>query len=98
MAKKQDILLNEDYTFKVINGDFAVGDSDQQNVDLLLQLDKGQIRELPLNGIGIQKYINTTANFPNLKNKIQKELQSDGYSLNLFYYDRDNDETIIDFT
>lgn len=94
---KQDILLDEDYNYKVINGDFAVGDSDTQNVDLLLNSDKGHIREFLTNGIGLTRYVSAETEYPGLRNIVSTELIDDGYNLTLFYYDTTQKNTIIDF-
>ena len=76
---------------------FTVYVVDEQNVDLLLQLDKGHIREEPLRGIGINKFINSPNSYPNLRNKVSQELQQDRYTLTLFYVDPETNDVNIDF-
>lgn len=80
MAKK-DILLNSDGTFKIINGDFAVGDSLNQEVAELLRARKGDYKEFPLTGVGIEDFINDDDQGAMFR-EIHKQLQEDNKVVN----------------
>ncbi len=54
-----DILLEDNGDFKVVNGDFAVDYSDDQHIDLIMRSNPGDIKDHPLLGIGIDKYLNS---------------------------------------
>lgn len=76
---RTDILLNDagdDLAIK--NGDFVVGQSDLQNVMLIIRLHKGNIKQYPLIGYGEERLINNPMNGA-ARREIQLQLQSDGY-------------------
>ena len=52
MANPQDILLDDDYDLKIVDGDFVIGDSSTQNEMLLLLLNKGEIKQYPDGTVG----------------------------------------------
>lgn len=54
-----DILLEDNGDFKVSNGDFVVDYSDDQHIDLIVRSNPGDIKDHPLLGIGIDKYLNS---------------------------------------
>ena len=51
------ILLNEDRDLRVENGEVVVGDIGGQNLEMLIVSEKGEIREAPLRGVGIRRFI-----------------------------------------
>ncbi len=51
-----DYLYTEDKDLMIKNGDFVVGQSDAQHVENLLLLQKGEVKEFPLVGIGLRNY------------------------------------------
>lgn len=51
------ILLDEDRDVKVSNGSMVIGDIANQNIELLIISEKGEIREAPLRGVGIRKFV-----------------------------------------
>ena len=46
-----DLLLNEDQTLKVVNGDLAIGDCDDQNVYDIMISHKGEYKCTPQIGV-----------------------------------------------
>lgn len=75
----RDILL-EDNDLKIVGGDFAIGDSDLQNVLLILATAAGSWKQFPLTGVGEAKFINAPLDGA-LRREIQLQLQADGYRL-----------------
>ncbi len=79
---RQDILLDDDNNFSTEDGDFVCGDSDDQHVELLCQLQPGELKENPTVGIGLNKYLkkqNTSIN--EIKQAIKVGLKADSYSV-----------------
>ncbi len=78
-----DILLNATGDLMIKDGDFVMGDSEQQHVEHLLLTSEGTWVDSPLIGIGIVKYINAPVGLQ-LKNKIKGDiklnLEMDGYT------------------
>jgi len=76
-----DIQLDNDRELIIINGDFVSDVSDSQNVQLIFEAQKGEIRSSPGLGFGASKYLKkpdvTTREF--LRN-LKVELEKDGYN------------------
>jgi hypothetical protein len=80
MAKRTDILLDENGNYRVENGDFVVGESDDQHVELLLVSTKGSFREYPTLGTGIVNWVKKqNIDLNGLEREIKVNLQADGY-------------------
>jgi len=84
--KKIGIQLNEDYDLKVqvrrdasgvIVSGLQVGDVTYQNQALILSSQKGEIKESPLTGVGINDICNDN-NFSIWKREITEQLERDG--------------------
>ena len=85
MSNRKDIILNEDGSAKVAQGDFVIDYSDGQNGQLLLLTEKGQLRQTPLVGVGLRKLENTKLNpadVLSLKKEIRLQFTNDGYVVN----------------
>lgn len=76
----KDILLNTDNDLQIANGDFVAGESLNQQVGLLLLLNKGELKEHPLTGVGIYEIINTES-VDDIKNAVREQLKDDGLKL-----------------
>jgi len=78
-----DIILDDNLDLLIANGDFVVGDSDEQTQELILIATQGAFRESPLTGVGIVNYLKaqfSPALVAKLTQKIQLQLQYDGFS------------------
>lgn len=76
-----DFLLNENDELIIENGDFKVGNSDNQNVDLLIRTPKGANKFHPQAGVGVNNYINAALDVQNkrqLQSEIRAQLIQDG--------------------
>ncbi|GAA4825599.1 hypothetical protein [Algivirga pacifica] len=92
MAK--DILLNENNELLIVNGDFVVGEADEQNIRLNLVSHKGDWRQHPEAGFGIDRFIKSSeADTNRFKAELQQALRQDGYRLKSL----DIDEGFEDF-
>lgn len=76
----KDILLQND-ELVISDGDFVVGESDLQNVLLIVSIPPGSWKQFPLTGVGEAKFINAPLDGA-LRREIQLQLQADGYRLN----------------
>jgi len=78
-----DILLNDDLDLLIENGDFVIGDADEQIQELILLANKGDFRESPLTGVAIIKYLKSRMSpklVDKLKQNINLQLQFDGFA------------------
>ncbi len=77
-----DILLDDDLDLAIENGDFVIGDSEEQHQELILIAFQGSFRASPLTGIGITRYYKASfsvGNIDKLRQKIRLQMQYDGY-------------------
>ncbi|MFV0231807.1 MULTISPECIES: oxidase [unclassified Empedobacter] len=70
-----DILIDEDLEFE--DGDFAIGISDKQHIKHILKAFKGEFKEFPELGVGIEQMINDD-NYMDVLIEAKKNLQYDG--------------------
>ena len=75
-----DILLNDDGDLQFENGDFKKGESTYQHQRFLLTSQKGEWREYPLVGVGLQDYLNDH-NLSDLSFEIENQFENDGMSV-----------------
>lgn len=84
-----DFLLGEDGDLAVFNGDFRIGDSTLQNQQLLLLLQKGEIKEAPISGVGAANYLHDE-NKDELYREIRREFVRDGMKVHEIQLNKNN--------
>jgi hypothetical protein len=77
MAK--DILLDENGDLKIANGDFVIGDSNDQEIENLLVSAKGAFKEFPLVGGDIGKMLKSRSGQTAALKEIKYQLKNDGF-------------------
>jgi hypothetical protein len=75
-----DILLNSTNDLLIVDGDFAVGDSLNQQVGLLLLVNKGEVKQHPLTGVGINDLL-LAESMTEIYNEVRMQLKDDGLKL-----------------
>lgn len=75
-----DILLDENLTPLITDGDLTIGDSTSQNQMLLLVSDKGEFKQFPTRGVGVARYIETSDS-EGLAREINTEYRLDGMTV-----------------
>ena len=73
----KDILLDKNNDLLIKNGDFAVGDSFEQDVKIILSLTKGELKSDPVLGVDLIKNVNSQISETELKQKIRLNLERD---------------------
>ena len=58
----KDLLLEDDYDLAIANGDFRIGESETQEVALILQSSKGDWKQDPLCGANLIELMNGNYN------------------------------------
>ena len=74
------ILLNDDFTLKVVEGSLAIGDTTAQCQKMLIIANKGEFKMRPLRGVGASKYIESN-NPSDLAREIRTEFIADGMTV-----------------
>jgi len=77
---RQDILRDENGDLMFAKGDFAIGQSDQQHVMDIFDLQPGELKEFPLAGFGAINYIKRTITEDEFKRDLKIQLNFDGYT------------------
>lgn len=77
-----DILLNNDNTPVIKNGDFVVGESTVQEIRLALTTNKGNLKHAPLFGANLIEFVKQKANPLKVKARIAQTLKTDGKNYN----------------
>jgi len=75
-----DILLDENYDLAEDGDEWAEGESDQQDVELLVLLEKGENHEFPYMGFGIERRLKAVKDLPRFKRELKVELENDGFT------------------
>lgn len=76
----KDILLNEGMDLQFNNGDFLIGESTNQNVELLFVSTPGDWKQYLETGIAIKKSVNGNID-RFLDRTIRIQLEADGYNI-----------------
>ena len=77
----QDILLEDNYELKILNGDFFIGESEQQETNLILNLFPGNLFEYPACGVGVLNFLAGSEDVAFIKQLIVSQMKKDGFSL-----------------
>lgn len=77
----KDLLLDENGDLKIENGDFVVGKSDEQHQLDIMLAEKGEFKEFPEVGVGIQQMLSDD-NFTPMLIEAKKQLEYDGMRVN----------------
>jgi len=74
----QDIQLDNSYSLAIQSGDFVIAESTRQHQEMLLLAYKGQFRQFPTVGAGIQQFFLEDATPDALKQEVIKQFELDG--------------------
>jgi hypothetical protein len=78
-----DFVLDAFFDLKIENGDIAVANSNQQDIELILMLEKGELKQHPLLGVGLTKYLKSPKNNTSqLEREVRVNLELDGFKVN----------------
>ena|ERR1022692_3067775 len=76
-----DFILGSDFDLVIENGDFKVDESTLQHQQLLLLANKGEIKQSPTDGVGINNYLLEDGGVDDLKHVIQEQFEGDGMEI-----------------
>jgi hypothetical protein len=75
MAK--DILLDKDFDLLIENGDFVIGDSEAQEVGIILSISTGELKSDPLIGANLIQFIRGNASKDTIEKHVRAQLELD---------------------
>ncbi|WP_241279789.1 hypothetical protein [Chryseobacterium cucumeris] len=73
-----DILLNEN-DVSIVNGDFLIGDSEQQEIESVLIAFKGEFKITPLLGAEIARMLKARNTRQGITREVNEQLKYDGF-------------------
>ncbi len=78
---RQDILLDEQNKILIADGDFVIGQSDQQHVKHIVEAFKGEFKASPVVGFGILNYLKRDEKIESeFRRDLKIQLENDGYT------------------
>jgi hypothetical protein len=75
----KDFIFTDDLVIR--NGDFLVEASDGQHIEHILKADRGQFRQWPLVGVGLQRSKNASLRPQELKQEVKLQLRADNFKV-----------------
>lgn len=84
----RDILLNDDADLTTLNGDFVIGDSDEQHQEHLIVFQPGSIKRDPEAGVGIENYL-MDDNIDDMLREIRHQFERDGMIVDAVLFDKE---------
>lgn len=78
MADHKDILLDKEGDLLILDGDFVIGESELQEVEAILTMMQGELKEDPIIGANLMHYEKSTLTPSEVKSKASLALQRDG--------------------
>lgn len=75
----QDIILDSNYDLLVEDGDFALGRSEEQEIDLILIAAPGNFRQHPTVGVNLALWVRGENINSQLYQEIETQLRDDGF-------------------
>lgn len=88
MAK--DILLDSDGDLLLIDGDIVFDEANSQNIESLMMLNQGELKNSPLTGVGIIRVTNARINRQLIIRDIRMQLDVDGWKDTEVQFDGEN--------
>lgn len=77
-----DMILDDDNDLVVKNGDWLIGESTEQHLKVILIANKGEFRDAPFFGVGLNNYLKGDGQQVALKREIEKMMTLDGMQVN----------------
>lgn len=78
-----DLVLDLNNDLIIEDGDFVIDQSDDQNIEAILLVEKGQFYEFPLLGYGINRKLNGTFDRLIERKLVREELKRDNYNIKI---------------
>lgn len=76
---RKDLLLDTAGNLVIEEGDFVVESSDMQHVKHIVESQKGEFKEFPFIGFGVENYLKTNTNPLAFKRDLKIQLEYDDY-------------------
>lgn len=91
----KDLLLNDNGDLGIANNDLQIGYSDLQHQEHILIAQKGNFKESPDVGVGVENFINDS-DIDGLLSEVRAQFEKDGMTVTRVDYDENDEELIYD--
>jgi hypothetical protein len=78
----KDIQLTEDNDLKIVDGDFSIGESEMQEVALILAANQGEWKEDPILGPNLIQLLKINESKADITHRVRIHLERDGKDYN----------------
>ncbi len=85
----QDLLLDGNFDLQIVGGDLVIGESTRQHQQCILLLEKGENRQFPTLGVGINNWILDNFEQGNLVAEIKRNFEADGMTVLAVKFEKD---------
>lgn len=75
----KDVLLDDTGDLKIVNGDFVVGESTQQEITHILTSFRGEWKEHPLVGAELPRLLKAREGITKMRSVVREQLEMDGF-------------------
>lgn len=91
----KDFLLNDPGDIDFSGGDLKIGVSDLQHQEHIIVAQKGEIKQKPDAGVGIENYINSNE-IDGMVRELRSEFEKDGMNVNEISFDEETGQLNYD--
>jgi hypothetical protein len=84
-----DLLLDENFDLQIKDGDLVIGESTRQHQQSILILEKGENREFPSIGVGLNSWILDDYAQGDLVRAIKQNFEADGMNVLAVKFEKD---------
>lgn len=89
-----DLIFGTDGDLSIVNGDFEIAQSDDQNIEAIILAEKGQFYQFPLLGYGITTKLKGPFSKLTEKKLIREALKRDNYNVTTLTISDDFEVTV----
>lgn len=82
MSSHTDILVDSGGDLIVQNGDLVTGDAQAQDIQHIVQSQKGAWTQFPLIGVGIRSRLSGPVSLEEIRRDVRLNLKADGFTVN----------------
>lgn len=93
-----DFSITTDYELIIQNGDFVQSNQELQHGNCIIRFARGEVRQYPLVGVGIDKYVGSTSDINSLQNIIDSQLRNDNLLLDDIELTQNGNQIEFDIT
>lgn len=92
----QDITLDDDLDLQIVDGDFRITNTIEQEILLLINATPGSFKQFPLAGVGIVDFLASSGQQGAIRRNIKVQLEADGMVVDVCTVGQDPTDIVVD--